>query len=142
MAENTTMHLDVVSAEKELFSGTISAVFAPAQMGDVGIYPRHTPLVTGLRPGELKIEVEGEEDQYLYVSGGILEVQPGVVTVLSDTAIRAEDLDEAKALEAKQRAEEALKDQQGDFDAAKAQAELVRAAEQLRMIERMRKIRK
>ncbi len=137
-----TMHLDVVSAEKELFSGTINAVFAPAQMGDVGIYPRHTPLVTGLRPGELKIEIEGEEDQYLYVSGGILEVQPHVVTVLSDTAIRAEDLDEAKALEAKQRAEDALKDQQGDFDAAKAQAELVRAAEQLRMIERMRKMRK
>lgn len=137
-----TMHLDVVSAEKELFSGTINAVFAPAQMGDVGIYPRHTPLVTGLRPGELKIEIEGEEDQYLYVSGGILEVQPGVVTVLSDTAIRAEDLDEAKALEAKQRAEEALKDQAGDFDAAKAQADLVRAAEQLRMIERMRKMRK
>ena len=137
-----TMHLDVVSAEKELFSGTINAVFAPAQMGDVGIYPRHTPLVTGLRPGELKIEIEGQEDQYLYVSGGILEVQPHVVTVLSDTAIRAEDLDEAKALEAKQRAEEALKDKKGDFDAAKAQAELVRAAEQLRMIERMRKIRK
>ena len=137
-----TMHLDVVSAEKELFSGTINAVFAPAQMGDVGIYPRHTPLVTGLRPGELKIEIDGQEDQYLYVSGGILEVQPHVVTVLSDTAIRAEDLDEAKALEAKQRAEEALKDQKGDFDAAKAQAELIRAAEQLRMIERMRKIRK
>ena len=137
-----TMHLDVVSAEKELFSGTINAVFAPAQMGDVGIYPRHTPLVTGLRPGELKIEIDGHEDQYLYVSGGILEVQPHVVTVLSDTAIRAEDLDEAKALEAKQRAEEALKDQKGDFDAAKAQAELIRAAEQLRMIERMRKIRK
>jgi len=137
-----TMHLDVVSAEKELFSGTISAVFAPATMGDVGIYPRHTPLVTSLRPGEIKIEIEGKEDQYLYVSGGILEVQPHVVTVLSDTAIRAEDLDEAKAREAKQRAEDALKDQKGDFDAAKAQAELVRAAEQLRMIERMRKSRK
>ena len=137
-----SMHLDVVSAEKELFSGVGSAVFAPAIMGDVGIYPRHTPLVTSLRPGELKITVEGKEDQYLYVSGGILEVQPGVVTVLSDTAIRAEDLDEAKALEAKQRAEEALKDRKGDFDAAKAQVELVRAAEQLRMIERMRKFRK
>ena len=137
-----TMHLDVVSAEKELFSGTIAAVFAPAQMGDVGIYPRHTPMVTGLRPGELKIEIEGQEDQYLYISGGILEVQPHVVTVLSDTAIRAEDLDEAKAQEAKQRAEDALKDRQGDFDAAAAQAELVRAAEQLRMIERLRKRRR
>lgn len=137
-----TIHLDVVSAEKELFSGTISAVFAPAVMGDVGIYPRHTPLVTTLRPGELKIEIEGKEDQYLYVSGGILEVQPHVVTVLSDTAIRAEDLDEAKAREAKQLAEDALRDQKGDFDAAKAQSELVRAAEQLRMIERMRKLRR
>lgn len=135
-----TIHLDVVSAEKELFSDTVSAVFAPAVMGDVGIYPRHTPLVTTLRPGELKIEIEGKEDQYLYVSGGILEVQPHVVTVLSDTAIRAEDLDEAKAREAKQLAEDALRDQKGDFDAAKAQAELVRAAEQLRMIERMRKL--
>ena len=137
-----TLHLDVVSAEKEIFSSTVSAVFAPAKMGDVGIYPRHTPLVTSLRPGELKIEAEGQEDQYLYVSGGILEVQPHVVTVLSDTAIRAEDLDEAKALEAKQRAEDALKDRKGDLDAAKAQAELVRAAEQLRMIQRLRKQRK
>ena len=137
-----TIQLDVVSAEKELFSGTVSAVFAPAVMGDVGIYPRHTPLVTSLRPGELKIEIEDEEDQYLYVSGGILEVQPHVVTILSDTAIRAEDLDETKVLEAKQRAEEALKDQKGEFDTAKAQADLIRAAEQLRMIERMRKMRK
>lgn len=136
------MQLDVVSAEKELFSGTVSAVFAPAVMGDVGIYPRHAPLVTALRPGELKIEIEGQEDQYLYVSGGILEVQPQIVTVLSDTAIRAEDLDEAKAMQAKQRAEDMLQDQQGDFDAAKAKAELARAAEQLRMIKRMRNKRK
>lgn len=137
-----TMHLDVVSAEKELFSGTVSAVFAPAIMGDVGIYPRHAPLVTSLRPGELKIEIEGQEDQYLYVSGGILEVQPHIVTVLSDTAIRVEDLDEAEALQAKQRAEDILKDQKSDFDAAKARAELARAAEQLRMIKRMRKLHK
>ncbi len=137
-----TMHLDVVSAEKELFSGTVLAVFAPAVMGDVGIYPRHAPLVTSLRPGELKIEIEGQEDQYLYVSGGILEVQPHVVTVLSDTAIRAEDLDEAEAMQAKQRAEDVLKDQKSDFDAAKARAELARAAEQLRMIKRMRELRK
>ena len=136
------MQLDVVSAEKELFSGTVSAVFAPAVMGDVGIYPRHAPLITALRPGELKIEIEGQEDQYLYVSGGILEVQPQIVTVLSDTAIRAEDLDEAKAMQAKQRAEDMLQDQQGDFDAAKAKAELARAAEQLRMIKRMRNKRK
>ena len=137
-----TMHLDVVSAEKELFSGTVLAIFAPAVMGDVGIYPRHAPLVTSLRPGELKIEIEGQEDQYLYVSGGILEVQPHVVTVLSDTAIRAEDLDEAEAMQAKQRAEDVLKDQKSDFDAAKARAELARAAEQLRMIKRMRELRK
>jgi len=137
-----TMHLDVVSAEKELFSGTVSAVFAPAVMGDVGIYPRHAPLVTSLRPGELKIEIEGQEDQYLYVSGGILEIQPHIVTILSDTAIRVEDLDEAEAMQAKQRAEDILKDQKSDFDAAKARAELARAAEQLRMIKRMRQLHK
>jgi len=136
------MHLDVVSAEKELFSGTVSAVFAPAVMGDVGIYPRHAPLVTSLRPGELKIEIEGQEDQYLYVSGGILEIQPHIVTILSDTAIRVEDLDEAEAMQAKQRAEDILKDQKSDFDAAKARAELARAAEQLRMIKRMRQLHK
>ncbi|MDW3095933.1 MAG: F0F1 ATP synthase subunit epsilon [Gammaproteobacteria bacterium] len=135
----TNMQLDIVSAESEIFSGTVNAVFAPAIVGDVGIYPQHTPLVTRLKPGELKIEVEGEEDRYIYVSGGMLEVQPDVVTVLSDTAIRAEDLDENMALEAKQHAEELLKDKQSEVDSARALAELAEAAAQLRMIEKFRK---
>ena len=135
----STMQLDIVSAETEIFSGTVNAVIAPAIVGDVGIYPQHTPLVTRLKPGELKIEVEGEEDHFIYVSGGMLEVQPDVVTVLSDTAIRAEDRDESMALEAKQRAEEALKDKQSEIDSARALAELAEAAAQLRMIEKMRK---
>lgn len=133
-----TIHLDIVSAESEIFSGTVNAVIAPAIMGDVGIYPQHTPLVTRLKPGEVKIEVEGEEDQYIYVSGGMLEVQPDVVTVLSDTAIRAEDLDENMALQAKQQAEESLADKQSDIDSARALAELAESAAQLRMIEKLR----
>lgn len=135
----TTMQLDIVSAETEIFSGTVNAVFAPAIIGDVGIYPQHTPLVTRLKPGELKIEVEGEEDRFIYVSGGMIEVQPDVVTVLSDTAIRAEDLDENMALEAKQHAEELLKDKGAEVDSARALSELAEAAAQLRMIEKFRK---
>ncbi len=135
----TNMQLDIVSAETKIFSGTVNAVFAPAIMGDVGIYPQHTPLVTRLKPGELKIEIEGEEDKYIYVSGGMLEVQPDVVTVLSDTAIRAEDLDENMVLEAKQHAEELLKDKQSEVDSARALAELAETAAQLRMIEKFRR---
>ena len=134
-----TMHLDIVSAESEIFSGEVNVVVAPAIMGEVGIYPQHTPLVTRLKPGEVKIEVEGEEDQFIYVSGGLLEVQPDVVTVLSDTAMRAEDLDENMALQAKQKAEESLADQQSDIDSARALAELAESAAQLRMIEKLRK---
>ena len=136
---SNTMQLDIVSAETEIFSGTVNAVFAPAIIGDVGIYPQHTPLVTRLKPGELKIEMDGEEDHYIYVSGGMLEVQPDVVTVLSDTAIRAEDLDENMAMEAKQKAEEMLSDKQSEIDSARALAELAEAAAQLRMIEKLRK---
>ena len=134
-----TMQLDIVSAESEIFSGRVNAVFAPAIMGDVGIYPQHTPLVTRLKPGELKIEIDGEEDQHIYVSGGMLEVQPDIVTVLSDTAVRAEDLDENLALEAKQKAEEMLADRQADIDSARALAELAEANARLRMIDRIRK---
>ena len=133
------MQLDIVSAESEIFSGRVNAVFAPAIMGDVGIYPQHTPLVTRLKPGELKIEIDGEEDQHIYVSGGMLEVQPDIVTVLSDTAVRAEDLDENLALEAKQKAEEMLADRQADIDSARALAELAEANARLRMIDRIRK---
>lgn len=134
-----TIRLEVVSAEMELFSGTVNAIFAPAIMGDVGIYPMHTPMVTQLKAGEVKIEVDGEEDQYLFVSGGLLEVQPDVVTILSDTAVRAEDLDESMALEAKQKAEESLSDNRADIDSARAMAELAEANARLRMIQKIRK---
>lgn len=134
-----TMHVDIVSAEREIFSGTANMVFAPAEMGEVGIMPRHTPLLTRLKSGEIRVQrPEGQEDSF-YVSGGLLEVQPHIVTVLADTAQRATDIDEAAALEAKQRAEEALRDREGKIDYARAQAELAEAIAQLRVIERLRK---
>ena len=133
------IHVDIVSAEEEIFSGVANEVSAPAEMGEVGIMPRHAPLITRLKPGEIKLKVEGQEDQFFFVSGGILEVQPHVVTVLADTAIRAKDLDEASASEAKKRADEALADSKGEIDYAKAQAELLEAIAQLRMLENIRK---
>ena len=134
-----TMHVDIVSAEREIFSGTANMVFAPAEMGEVGIMPRHTPMLTRLRSGEVRVQrPEGQEDSF-YVSGGLLEIQPHVVTVLADTAQRATDIDEAAALAAKQRAEEALRDQEGKMDYARAQAELAEAIAQLKAIERLRK---
>jgi F-type H+-transporting ATPase subunit epsilon len=133
-----TIHVDIVSAEAEIFSGTANMVFAPAEMGEVGIWPRHTPLLTRLKPGEVRVQVEGQEEQYFYVSGGILEIQPHVVTVLADTALRAKDLDEAAALRVKERAERAIADKASDFDYAKAQAELAEASAQLHAIRRMR----
>lgn len=136
-----TMQVEIVSAEEEIFSGEAEMVVAPAEMGEVGIMPRHTPLITRLRPGEVRLQTSGQEDQFYFVSGGILEVQPHVVTVLSDTALRAKDLDEAQAHEAKQRAEEMLADKQADIDFAKVQAELAEAVAQLRMLERLRKRR-
>lgn len=138
-----TMHVDIVSAEEEIYSGTVEEVYAPAEMGEIGIMPRHSQLVTRLKAGEVRIKPEGSgEMEHIFVSGGILEIQPHVVTILADTGIRADDLDEARALEAKQRAEEALKDQQSDIDYAKARAELIEAAEQLRMIEKIKKRRR
>jgi F-type H+-transporting ATPase subunit epsilon len=134
-----TLHVDIVSAETEIFSGTASMVFAPAEMGEVGIAPRHTPLLTRLKAGEVRVQAEGKEEQFFYVSGGILEVQPHVVTVLADTAMRARDLDEAAALKAKERAERAMADKKSDFDYAKAQAELAEAIAQLRTIKKIRK---
>ncbi len=136
-----TMHLDIVSAEKELFSGRAEIVIAPAIMGEVGIHARHTPLLTPLKPGEVRITKQGGEEESIYVSGGMMEVQPSVVTILSDTAVRAQDLDEAAAMEAKQAAEEAIKDRDGDMDLAEAQSKLLEAVAQLRMIERFRKQR-
>ena len=114
-----TIHVDIVSAEREIFSGPAEMVIAPAEYGDVGIAPRHAQMLTRLRPGEVRIKTEGAEDQYIYVSGGMLEVQPHVVTVLADTALRAKDIDEASAMEAKERAEKALTDHKADIDYAK-----------------------
>ena len=133
-----TMHLDIVSAEHELFSGVAEVVVAPAVSGEVGIYPRHTQMITPLKPGEVRIIKQGGEEESIYVSGGILEVQPHVVTILSDTAVRAHDLDEAAAMEAQQRAEQALKDKGGDMDEAEALAQLAEAAAQIHLIKKMR----
>ncbi len=134
-----TIHVDIVSAESEIFSGAAEMVFAPAEMGEVGIAPRHAPLLTRLRPGEVRVQTAPNDEQSFYVSGGILEVQPHVVTVLADTALRAKDIDEAAALEAKQRAEQALADRKADIDYAKAQAELAEAVAQLRTLQTLRK---
>ena len=136
-----TMHLDIVSAEKEIFSGRAEVVIAPAIMGEVGIHARHTPMLTPLKPGEIKITKQGGEEEYIYVSGGMMEVQPSTVTILSDTAVRAQDLDEAAAMEAKQAAEDAIKDREGDMEIAEAQSKLLEAVAQLRMIENFRKRR-
>lgn len=136
-----TIHVDIVSAEKEIFSGLAEMVFAPAELGEVGIAPRHAPLITTLLPGEVRVKVNESEIQDYYVSGGILEVQPHLVTVLADTAIRAKDIDEAAALEAKEKAEEMLTDKSGKIDYAKAQAELAQAMSQLRTLDRLRKRR-
>jgi len=136
-----TTHVDIVSAEEAIFSGTAEMVYAPAEMGEVGIAPRHTQMITRLKPGEVRLQT-GDQEQSFYVSGGILEVQPHVITVLADTAIRADDLDEAQAMKAKEKAEQALKDKKSDMDYAKAQAELAEAAAQLRTIQKLRKIKK
>ena len=133
------MHLDIVSAEEEIFSGNVKNVIAAAMMGEVGIYPKHTPMITPLKPGEVKVITDQDEEMLFFISGGVIEVQPDIVTVLADTAIRGEDLDEAKAEESKKRAEEALADKSDNIDAAKALAELAQAAAQLKMIETIRK---
>jgi len=134
-----TIRVDIVSAENELYSGLAEMVFAPAEMGEVGIAPRHAPLITKLKPGEVRVKISDTETLDFYVSGGLLEVQPHVVTVLADTAIRARDLDEAAALQAKARAEEMLSDKSGKYDLAKAQADLAQAIIQLRTLDRLRK---
>ena len=136
-----TLHVDIVSAEAEIFSGTATMVFAPAVMGEVGIAPRHTPLLTRLKPGEVRVQTQGGEEQSFFVSGGMLEIQPHVVTILADTAIRAHDLDEAQALEAKERAEKMLADKSADVDYAKAQAELAESMAQLSAIRKLREKR-
>ena len=135
-----TVHVDVVSAEKSIFSGLAEIVIVPGEQGELGIYPRHTPLLTRIKPGSVRIKVPDQEEYTLiYVSGGMLEVQPDVVTILSDTAIRGADLDEARALEAKRAAEEAMKNRTSDIDYAHAQAELAEAVAQLQAIQKLRK---
>jgi F-type H+-transporting ATPase subunit epsilon len=136
-----TMHIDIVSAEAEIFSGTVTMVYAPAEMGEVGIAPRHAPLLTRLKPGEVRVQTQEGEELSFFVSGGMLEVQPHVVTVLADTAIRAADLDEAQALEARERAEKMLADKSADLDYAKAQSELAQSMAQLAAIRKLRDTR-
>ncbi len=134
-----TIHVDIVSAEQEIFSGSAQMVFANAELGEVGIAPRHAPFISSLRPGEVRVKIDETQSLPFYVSGGILEVQPHLVTVLADTAIRAKDIDEAAALEAKAKAEEALNDKSGKIDYATAQSQLLQAMMQLQTIERFRK---
>ncbi len=135
-----TIHVDIVSAEASIYSGLAEFVVVPAEMGEVGIYPRHAPMISRIKPGSVRIKKPDQADEDLiYVSGGILEVQPGVVTILSDTAIRGADLDEARVLEAKREAEEAMKNRTSAMDYAKAQAELAEAVAQLAAIQKLRK---
>jgi F-type H+-transporting ATPase subunit epsilon len=141
MAEQHTIHVDIVSAEGEIFSGPATMVFAPGSQGDLGIAPRHAPLLTLLKPGEVRVQTPDSVEHTFYVGGGAMEVQPNKVTVLADTAMRAKDLDEAAALAAKQRAEDALAEKIDKISQADALAELARAAAQLKLIERLRKIR-
>ncbi len=136
MASN--FHVDIVSAEREIFSGEADMVFAPAELGELGITPRHAPLLTRMKPGTVRVQHGGEESVF-YVSGGILEIQPHGVTVLSDTAQRAADIDEAAAQDAKRKAEEALANQSGEMDVARAQAELMEAVARLKALEQIRK---
>ncbi len=139
-----TIHVDVVSAEESIFSGEAKFVALPGENGELGILPRHTPLITRIRPGAVRIQRaladgSGGEEEFIFVAGGILEVQPGTVTVLADTAIRGRDLDEAKAVEAKKQAEEAMKNAKTDIDFAKAQGEFAAMAAQIAAIAKLRK---
>ena len=133
-----TIHVDVVSAEESIFSGEAKFVALPGEAGELGIYPRHTPLITRIRPGAVRIETAEGGEEFVFVAGGILEVQPNTVTVLSDTAIRGKDLDEEKAKTAKQAAEEALKNAKSDIDIAMAQSELAVMAAQIAALRKYR----
>lgn len=136
-----TIHVDVVSAEEQIFSGQARFVALPGEAGELGILPGHTPLITRIKPGAVRIEDEAGNEDFVFVAGGILEVQPGTVTVLADTAIRGKDLDEAKAAEAKRRAEEALTNKDSNIEYATAQAELAEAIAQLAAIQKFRKMK-
>jgi len=139
MPEKNTIHVDIVSAEGDIFSGEAEMFFAPGTDGDLGIAPRHAPLLTLLKPGEVRVKTPDGQEQHFFVGGGALEVQPGKVTVLADTALRAHDIDEAAALAAKQRAEDALRDKSGHISQAEALAELARTTAMLKFIQKLRK---
>ncbi len=135
-----TLHVDVVSAEESIFSGEAKFVALPGENGELGILPRHTPLITRIKPGAVRIQrADNGEEEFVFVAGGILEVQPGVVTVLADTAIRGKDLDEAKALEAKKMAEDAMRNAKTEIDLAAAQGEFAAMAAQLAAIQKLRR---
>jgi F-type H+-transporting ATPase subunit epsilon len=137
-----TIHVGVVSAEEQIFAGEAEFVALPGEAGELGIYPMHTPLITRIKPGAVRIKVPGQaEDEFVFVAGGLLEVQPNAVTVLADTAIRGQDLDEAKAAEAKRMAEETLSNKESKFDHARAQVELATAIAQLAAIQKFRQKR-
>jgi F-type H+-transporting ATPase subunit epsilon len=133
-----TLHVDIVSAEQSIFSGEAEMVIAPGEAGELGIMPEHMPLLTRIKPGVVRIRAAGAEEEVIYVSGGMMEVQPDRVTVLADTSVRAHDLDEAKAMEAERLAKEALSNRTGAIEVAKAQAELAEAAAQIAAIRKLR----
>jgi F-type H+-transporting ATPase subunit epsilon len=141
MADQHTIHVDIVSAEGEIFSGEATMFFAPASEGDLGIAPRHAPLLTLLKPGEVRVQTPDGKEQHFFVGGGALEVQPNKITVLADTAMRAHDIDEAAALEAKQRAEEAVRSRPGNMTEAEALAELARTIAMLKLAQKLRHLR-
>ena len=134
-----TVHVDIVSAESEIFSGVAKMVHASGVAGDLGILPRHAPLLTKLKPGEVRVERPDGEEEFYYISGGMLEIQPHCITVLADTAVRAKDLDEAAAIQAKERAEQMLRDRKGEMDLAEAERELAEAIAQIQAIQKLRK---
>ncbi len=138
----TTMQCDIVSAEKEIFSGRVTMVIATGSIGELGILPGHAPLLTGIEPGPVTLRLEDGEEDVFFASGGFLEVQPGIVTVLADTALRADDIDEAAAIEVRERAERGLSEQAADFDYSLATAQLADAAGRQRTLEELRKRRR
>ena len=136
------MHCDIVSAEKEIFSGRVTMVIVSGTMGELGIMPGHAPLLTGINPGPVRLKFDNGEEQVFFASGGFLEVQPGTVTVLADTALRADDLDEAAAQQAKEHAERSLQDRNADFDFSLAAAQLAEASARLRTLDELKKRRR
>ena len=137
-----TMHVDIVSAEKEIFSGRVTMIVATGSLGELGIMPGHAPLLTGIKPGPIRLKFDNGDEQVFFASGGFLEVQPSTVTVLADTALRADDLDEASAQRAKEHAEKSLQDQAADFDFSVATAQLAEASARLRTLEELKKRRR